>query len=400
VTASLALSRTATSRLQGFVADHEHLPTPYLVMDLDIVQERYDALRAAVPEAGVFYAVKANPAPEVLRLLAAAGSCFDVASMGEIALCESLGIAPERLSFGNTIKKESAIAAAYAAGVRTFAVDAPEELDKLTLLAPRSTLLVRLASEGGGADWPLSRKFGTTEEAAATLLTLAVARGHRVGVSFHVGSQQRDPGAWDAPLGATRRLRDAVRRDGHDLVAVNLGGGLPSHHAQPTPPLASYGGSIRDALHRHGLADLDVMTEPGRFLVGDAGLIRAEVVLATEKPSDGGRRWVYLDIGVFNGLVETQEEAIRYRINCPGAEGDDIPAVLAGPTCDSLDILYERTPYPLPAGLRAGDPVEILSAGAYTTSYSSVGFNGIEPLRTYHLSPTHTNEFSPNGELL
>jgi ornithine decarboxylase len=186
-------------------------------------------------------------------------------------------------------------------------------------------------------------------------------------------------------------LRDALRRDGHDLVAVNLGGGLPSHHAQPTQPLASYGESIRDAIHRHGLADLDVMTEPGRFLVGDAGLIRAEVVLATEKPSDGGRRWVYLDIGVFNGLVETQEEAIRYRIRCPGAEGDEIPSVLAGPPCDSLDILYQRTPYPL--------PVEILSAGAYTTSYSSVGFNGIEPLRAYHLSATHTNEYSPNGEL-
>ena len=154
MTTTLAHSRTATSRLQEFVADHEHLPTPYLVMDLDTVQERYDALRDAIPEAGVFYAVKANPAPEVLRLLAAAGSCFDVASTGEIGLCESLGIAPERLSFGNTIKKESAIAAAYAAGVRTFAIDAPEELDKLTRFAPRSTLLVRLASEGGGADWP------------------------------------------------------------------------------------------------------------------------------------------------------------------------------------------------------------------------------------------------------
>lgn len=393
MTTTMEYTRVATDRLRQFVDENDHLPTPYLVMDLDIVRERYDALRHAIPEAGIFYAVKANPAPEVLRVLDAAGSCFDVASIGEIALCESLGIAPERLSFGNTIKKESAIAAAHAAGVRTFAVDAPEELDKLIRHAPRSTLLVRLASEGGGADWPLSRKFGTTEEAAATLLNRAVAHGHRVGISFHVGSQQHDPDAWAAPLAATRRLRDMLQHQGHDLVAVNLGGGLPSRHAQPTPPLVSYGEAIRGALHRYDLADLNVMTEPGRFLVGDAGMIRAEVVLATDKPSDDGRRWVYLDIGVFNGLVETQEEAIRYRIHCPGADGDDVPCVLAGPTCDSLDILYERTPYPLPAGLRAGDPVEILSAGAYTTSYSSVGFNGIEPLRTYHL-PTTT----PNGE--
>lgn len=400
MTAALERRCPTASRLQEFVADHAHLPTPYLVMDLDVVAQRYDALRGAIPDATVFYAVKANPAPEVLRLLAAAGSHFDVASAGEIALCRSLGIAAERLSFGNTVKKESAIESAHAAGVRTFAVDAPEELDKLTLLAPGSTVLVRLASDGGGADWPLSRKFGTTEDAARMLLACAAARGHRVGVSFHVGSQQRDPQAWNAPLAATRRLRDALRRDGHDLVAVNLGGGLPSHHALPTPPLASYGTAIRGAIRRHGLADLAVMTEPGRFLVGDAGLIRAEVVLTTEKPSDNDRRWVYLDIGMFNGLTETQEEAIRYRIRCPGAEGDDVPAVLAGPTCDSLDVLYERTPYPLPRDLRAGSPVEILSAGAYTTSYSSVGFNGIEPLRAYHLPPTGIDRLSPNGELL
>lgn len=395
MTGTLADLRTS-SRLQEFVDGHTHLPTPYLVMDLDIVRQRYDALRGAIPDARIFYAVKANPAPEVLRVLAAAGSSFDVASIGEIELCQSLGIGPERLSFGNTMKKEAAILAAYAAGVRTFAVDAPEELDKLTRCAPRSTLLIRLVSEGGGADWPLSRKFGTTEDAALTLMTRAIARGHRVGVSFHVGSQQREPQAWDAPLRATRRLRDALRRNGHDLVAVNLGGGLPSHHAQPTPPLAAYGENIRDALRRYGMTDLDVMTEPGRYLVGDAGVIRAEVVLTTEKPSDDGRRWVYLDIGMFNGLIETQEEAIRYRITCPGADGEDTPAVLAGPTCDSLDILYEREPYPLPAGLRAGDPVEIHSTGAYTTSYSSVGFNGIEPLRTYHLPATT----SSNGELL
>lgn len=400
MTTALTRSRTTTSRLREFVADNPHLPTPYLVLDLDVVRERYDALREAIPQATVHYAVKANPAQEVLLALAAAGSSFDVASAGEIALCSSLGIGPERLSFGNTVKKESDIASAYDAGVRTFAVDAPEELDKLSLLAPGSTLLVRLASEGGGADWPLSRKFGTTEEAAGMLLKRAAERGHHVGISFHVGSQQRDPRAWEAPLAATRRLRNALRRRGHDLVAVNLGGGLPSHHFEPTPPLASYAEAINRALRRHGLSDLAIMTEPGRFLVGDAGLIRAQVVLATEKPSDAGRRWVYLDIGMFNGLVETQEEAIRYRIHCPGADGEKTPAVVAGPTCDSLDVLYERTPYPLPDDLHAGSPVEILSAGAYTTSYSSVGFNGIEPLRAYHLPPTTTDDNHLNGEHL
>jgi ornithine decarboxylase len=130
------------------------------------------------------------------------------------------------------------------------------------------------------------------------------------------------------------------------------------------------------------------MVEPGRFLVGAAGLIRSEVVLVADKASDSGRRWVYLDVGVFNGLAGTPEEAIRYRTRCPGRSGELVPTVLAGPTCDSRDVLDESEPYPLPVDLVAGDIVDILAAGAYTTSYSSVWCNGFEPLRAYYLPPT------------
>jgi ornithine decarboxylase len=130
---------------------------------------------------------------------------------------------------------------------------------------------------------------------------------------------------------------------------------------------------------------MQVMIEPGRFLVGDAGTIRAQVVLIADRQSDGGRCWVYLDIVMFGGLAETPQEAIRYRMRCPGTSGPLMPAVVAGPTCDSMDVLYERDPYPLPVDLAIGDPVELLSAGAYTASYSSVWFNGFEPLPSYYL---------------
>jgi ornithine decarboxylase len=387
---SAAAPATVSPRIEEFLDAHVDLPTPFLVVDLDVVAARYRSLRTSLPQGEVFFAVKANPDPAVIELLAALGSNFDVASMGEIELCLRHGVGPDRLSFGNTIKKEPDIAAAAALGVRAYAVDAPAELEKVVRHVRTGTVLVRLASDGGGADWPLSRKFGASASEVETLLLGAADAGLDVGVSFHVGSQQHDPLAWNAPLATVARLRAALGRRGHRLSAVDLGGGLPSTHFLPTPPIAVFGREIDIALDRHLGSDhgLDVMLEPGRFLVGDAGLIRAQVVLVADRASDAGRRWVYLDIGMFNGLVETQEEAIRYRIRCPMAGGPTVPVVLAGPTCDSLDILYERELYALPDDLAPGHVVDLLSTGAYTSSYSSVWFNGFDPLRCIYLPPT------------
>ncbi len=377
----------STARIDAFLAENPQLETPFLVLDLDIVRDRYLRLRRALPTADVFYAVKANPDAAIVRLLADLGSSFDVASLGEIDLCLGLGIAPGRLSYGNTVKKERDIAAAYERGVQTFAVDSDLELAKVIRQAPGAMVTARLASDGDGADWPLSRKFGASTDEVADQLLTALDAGLTVGVSFHVGSQQRDPRAWEAPLSAVAALSELLAASGHRLTSVNLGGGLPSTHFHGTAPVEVYGVAIDTALETclgrdHGL---QTMVEPGRYLVGDAGLIRSEVVLSTAKGSDDGRRWVYLDIGMFNGLVETQEEAIRYRMRCPGTSGPLEPAVVAGPTCDSLDVLYEREPYPLPADLQVGGHVDLLSTGAYTTTYSSVWFNGFEPLRAHYL---------------
>jgi ornithine decarboxylase len=165
---------------------------------------------------------------------------------------------------------------------------------------------------------------------------------------------------------------------------VNIGGGFPARYRGDVSPIESYARAVGAALTRHFGNDLpDVIVEPGRSLVGDAGLIQSEVVLISDKGDGSDKRWVYLDVGKFNGLAETMDESIKYRIQTPGRSGPMGPVVIAGPTCDSADILYERTEYTLPLELEVGDKIEILSTGAYTASYASVGFNGFPPLRTY-----------------
>jgi ornithine decarboxylase len=375
-----------TDRIEQFLADNPTLQTPYLVLDLDVVRDRYLRLRQALALPDIYYAVKANPEPVVLRTLADLGSRFDVASIGEIDSCLDLGIDAAALSFGNTIKREQDIAAAVDRGVVTFAVDSDEELAKVLRQTKSCTVLVRLATEGCAADWPLSKKFGCLRPQAERLLMRAADDGLDVGVSFHVGSQQRDLQAWDPPLATVAALAESLAKRGYRLGTVNLGGGLPSSHVRATAPIEQYGVAIERSIARHlGRVDAQYIVEPGRYLVSDAGLIRSEALLVTHKPSDQGRRWVFLDVGKFNGLAETQDEAIRYRMRCPGVSGEPVPSVVAGPTCDAMDVMYEREPYPLPGGLAAGDYVDLLSTGAYTASYSSVWFSGLEPLRSYYL---------------
>ena len=376
-----------TTPIARFLDGNTDTPTPFLVFDLDVVALRYRQLREALPAAKVFYAVKANPAEEVLTALEQLGSSFDVASRGEIERCLRIGIDPERLAYGNTIKKERDVAFAYEVGVRTFTVDAEAELEKIVRQAPGSTVYVRIATDGTGADWPLSRKFGCDLAEAAVLMRRSAWAGLEFGASFHVGSQQRDVRAWDRPLADVGALLDQLRSEGLEAAGINLGGGFPSHYVDPVPELGAYGTAIRAALavNLGGFAG-EVLVEPGRYLVGDAGVIETEVVLISRRPDNDEARWVYLDIGMFNGLTETLDESIRYRVGTPGDRANQGPVVLAGPSCDSADVLYEKAGYQLPLDLRIGDRVRLLSTGAYTSSYSSVWFNGFEPLRCFFVS--------------
>jgi ornithine decarboxylase len=374
-----------TPKLRRFL-DEVRPATPCLVLDLDRVEANHAALRAALPDVALFYAVKANPARPILERLAALGASFDAASRGEIEAVLEAGAAPERLSFGNTIKKEPDIAWAFARGVRLFAFDSPLELEKIARAAPGARVFCRILTTGEGADWPLSRKFGCAPAMAADLLRRAPGLGVVPwGVSFHVGSQQRDPAQWDRALADAALLFRDLEAVGVELGMVNLGGGFPISYRDGVPPPSSYGPVILDAVRRHFGNRLPfLIAEPGRSLVGDAGVIQTEVALVAQKGDGDPRRWVYLDIGRFGGLAETAGDAIRYPI-AGHREGPTGPVILAGPTCDGADVLYERTPYELPLDLAVGDRLEIACAGAYTTTYASTGFNGFPPLEEHYV---------------
>jgi ornithine decarboxylase len=221
---------------------------------------------------------------------------------------------------------------------------------------------------------------------ASELLVRSHALGLRaVGVAFHVGSQQTDPTQWQEPMLQTAALFREVARHGIKLDTVNVGGGFPVPYEGNVPQVAHFACAInRATFDAFGSSMPHLMLEPGRSLVGEAGVIESEVVLVSRKSFAEQTRWVYLDVGKFGGLAETLDESIKYPLRTPRA-GATGPVIIAGPTCDSADILYEKTPYALPLDLECGDRVEILNTGAYTSSYASVGFNGFPPLRTYCL---------------
>ncbi|ASR35413.1 ornithine decarboxylase [Prauserella marina] len=379
----------ATARIREFL-DRNPLPTPCLVVDLGSVADRYRALARDFAGYRVQYAVKANPSPAVLRALAAEGAHFDVASPAEIESCLHAGANPATLSYGNTIKKPGDIATAFAAGVRDFTVEAASDLDNVAEHAPGAEISVRLLVNADGAATPFGRKFGCDADTAIALLKRAARAGlDPKGVSFHVGSQHNDPAAWDGAMAAAAPVFAAAARTGIPLRALNVGGGIGTDYRGRAPEPATYAKAITEAVRTH-VHDLpaELVIEPGRAIVAEAGLIRTEVVLVSRKSTMDSERWVYLDVGRYNGLAETENEAIAYRIEPVGSPGEATGerVIIAGPTCDGDDVLYQRTPYHLPLSLRAGDQLDILATGAYTASYSSVAFNGIPPLRTYCIS--------------
>ena len=375
-----------TPKIARFLVDQQPA-TPCLVLDVDRVEENFRALCAVLPLARIYYAVKANPAHPVLERLVQLDSSFDAASVEEIEACLAAGARPDSISFGNTIKKASAIRRAYEAGVSLYAFDSEEELEKLARQAPGARVYCRILVENEGADWPLSRKFGTTVETARDLMVRAGEMGlDPYGLSFHVGSQQTRTDAYEVAIGRVAMLFTDLQQAGVSVRMVNLGGGFPIRYTAEVPEIDDFAHAIMGAMTRHfGNALPEMVIEPGRYLVGDAGLVSAEVVLVSRRAKNDPTRWVYLDIGRFGGLAETEGEAIRYRIATSHDGEPTGPVAIAGPTCDGADVMYERSNYRLPLALRCGERVQLLSTGAYVTTYASQRFNGFAPLAEYYL---------------
>jgi ornithine decarboxylase len=373
------------ARIKAFADGQE---TPFVVIDTGTFERQLDHLLGCFPTARIFYAVKANPAPELLTILRDKGCNFDVASRYELDKVLALGVSGDRVSYGNTIKKSRDIRYFHEKGVTLFATDAEADLRNIAKAAPGARVFVRILTEGSQtADWPLSRKFGCQVDMALDLCILARDLGlEPYGISFHVGSQQRDIGAWDSAIAKVKFIFERLQNeDGINLRMINLGGGFPANYLSRTNDLQLYAEEISRFLAEDFGEDMpEIILEPGRSLAGNAGVLVSEVVLISRKSRTGLNRWIYTDIGKFGGLIETLDESIKYPIYVE-KQGELEEAVIAGPTCDSADILYENYKYGLPLNLAIGDRMYWLSTGAYTTTYSAIEFNGFPPLQAFYI---------------
>ncbi|MFJ7629582.1 GNAT family N-acetyltransferase [Streptomyces sp. NPDC097595] len=377
-----------------------------IVYDLTGIESQYDALRSELPGVSVRFALKACPLPDVLTCLADRGAGFDAASPGEIRQALRTGVAPRDVHYGNTVKSDTEIATAFRLGVTTFATDCVEDVRAIAQHAPGARVFCRVATSGHGALWGLTSKCGTHD----AVDVLAEARGLGLvpaGLSVHVGSQQMTVHGWEAALGELATTLSKLATRGIHLDHINLGGGLPAHgylSADGTalkPPTAEIFRAIRsgiDRLREAARNELDFLIEPGRYLVADHGTIRAHVARLTMRH----QRWLFLSCGRFNGLYEGDQ--LRYPLAFPTRSGSpQVPAIVAGPTCDSDDTLGD-TSVPVPRDLSSGDPVWIRSAGAYAVSYTTRGFNGYEPLphvavRAERLRPIEAGDWDAIAEL-
>ncbi|MEU6665322.1 type III PLP-dependent enzyme [Streptomyces sp. NPDC046727] len=364
-----------------------------IIYDLTGIEHQYDTLLSELPGTHIRFALKACPVDEVLRCLAERGSGFDAAGPAEIEQALRAGAHPDHIHYGNTVKSDHDIAEAHRLGVRTFATDSVEDVTAIAAHAPGARVFCRLATSGEGALWGLNRKFGCAPDDAVRVLATARAAGLvPAGLSVHVGSQQLTGEAWQQALDSLAEVLGALAGPGIVPDHVNLGGGLPAlgyldRHGNPLePPLDKMFTVIREGMERLSAltpAPLGFVMEPGRHLVADHGAVRAHVSRLTRRrrPDGTDAYWLYLSCGKFNGLYEMDQ--VTHRLVFPGHldATDHVDAVVAGPTCDSDDAYGGgRHPVRVPRALASGDPVWILAAGAYATSYTTQGFNGIRPL--------------------
>jgi ornithine decarboxylase len=360
------------------------LPTPFLVGDLRLVGDRIQAFTAAMPRVRPFYAVKCNSAPEVLRAAHAHGTGFEIASLGELSILEEVGIVGRDVLYSNTVKPAAHIAGAAERGVWRFAIDSEGELDKVAREAPGSAVYVRVRVDDSGSVFPLSRKFGAESHHARALLQQAERLGLRpYGLTFHVGSQCAATSAWVQAIAGMGRLMRQLQADGITLEMLDIGGGFPARYEDPVPSIEQIGSVVNRALDE--LLPYEpalIVAEPGRHLVAETAVMVSTVLGREER---AGEEWLYLDVGAYNGLMETQQTVGQWRFPLWSSRPDhgvvpQSPFTVTGPTCDSADTMFYGAP--LPMTMAEGDRVFVASAGAYTLSYAS-SFNGFPPPLTY-----------------
>jgi ornithine decarboxylase len=341
---------------------------PFLILDTAIVREKLRRFRSALPRVQAHYAVKANPDRRVLQALIEEGCGFEIASTSELDLLGSLGVGAAGIFYSNPFRSRQAIATAAARGIEWFVVDSVDELRRVHAIKADAKLYLRIATPNIGSDWPLSGKFGAgAGETRDIVLTAAELGADLAGVTFHAGSQCRNPENWRVGIEKARALFDAMARAGLRPRLLDIGGGFPVRHVKPIPSIEVIGAVVNESLKAFA-PEVRVIAEPGRYLVSDAGYFVCRVMGTTTR---AGRRWMHWDAGLFGGVIETTE-GLKYKIRTDRA-GPDVPWHVAGPTCDSVDVVLRDEP--LPSDLQEGDFIYIRNAGAYTTAYACE-FNG------------------------
>jgi ornithine decarboxylase len=364
----------------AFVAE-EHFghETPYLLMDLDAVEQRFTDLRVGLNGVAIHYAVKCNPDPSVLRRLADCGCAFEIASRAELDILDGLGIDPRSVLFSNPVKRIQDIRSAHDLGLWRYSFDSAEELRKIAQTAPGSAVYVRLTTSPHSSSVRSEGKFGIDEREAVALLRSARDMGLQpFGITFHVGSQMTNPQAWTLPIQQCAEIMHVLQRDGIHLSMVDVGGGFPVAYDMPVPPFALFGEVIALTTKLFPYP-VEIVAEPGRAMVAESGVLVATVIGTARRH---GQKWVHLDVGAFNGMMESLEtaNAMRFPVRDSLNSTEKEVCHLTGPSCDAQDtILYDVA---LSRDLSTGDRVFLGNAGSYTTSYAS-RFNGFDVPATY-----------------
>lgn len=367
------------------------IETPYILINQGIIQRQYLKMKQLYPDMKVYYAVKANPNDEIIRLLDYLGSNFDIASKYQLDQVLKLNVTPDRISYGNTIKKIKDIQYFYKKGVRLFATDSISDVKNIATAAPNSKIFCRILPEQcENADWPLSKKFGCSINMSIQILKIAKQNNLiPYGISFHVGSQQRNINSWKVMLQKVKYIFDKLKQNNIQLKMINLGGGLPANYVQKTESTEIYFKYIKEYIDTlFPDTNLQIIMQPGRSLVGNSAIMISSIINITQKHFGINQpKWLYTDASLFNGLIQTVGQAIKYPIVCFMKEKEKQLSqyILAGPTCDSMDILYEKNKIQLPTNLESNDKLIWITTGAYTSSYAAVGFNGFPPIKSYFI---------------
>jgi ornithine decarboxylase len=347
---------------------------PYLLVDAAVVRKKVRSIGKNIRRSKVFYAVKANPDIEILKLVDKLGLGFEIASEGELNILASLGVKADRIITSNPIKSFRFLRMAAEYGISYFAFDSKDEVRKLRDYVPGCNVYIRLSVPNEGAEWPLSKKFAVELDDAEELLLYAQKKGlNPAGITFHVGSQCTNIYNWNSALDKAKALWDRMADRGIALTVLNIGGGYPIKYTKNVVDIPSIDKNVDSLISEKFPKNVRVFIEPGRAVVGDAGIFVTKVI---GKAKRGDEDWLYIDVGVFNGLMESVG-GIKYSYIVEGSELVK-KWTLAGPSCDSFDVIDKDLLLPEPP---VGGRILILSSGAYTISYASE-FNGFSIPKT------------------